>query len=97
MPLDMMMLLLISSIIVLPRKPPRNKKIVARKGFTCKSMCEGRYDLCSTYADSIRKQMLCFNSKLLCTYNCVENKGKIFQWKRQTKNIKNSKFEKYLS
>ena len=95
--LDTMMILLqISSVIALPRKPSENKKIVAWKGFTCRSMCKGRYDLCSVSADSIHKQMLCFNSKLLCNYKCVENKSKKFQMKRQSKVVKKSKFEKHL-
>ena len=92
----MVIFLLLSSVITLPRKPSKNKKIVARKGFTCRSMCKGIYDLCSVSADSITKQMLCFNSKLLCNYNCVENKWNKFQLKRQTKVVKKSKFEKHL-
>ena len=97
MPLDTMVLLLISSIIALRRKPSNNKKIVAWKGFTCKSMCKGRYDLCSTSADSINKQMLCFSSKLLCNYGCVEDERKKLQLKRLAKGVKNMKFDKYLS
>ena len=91
------LLLLMSSVITLPRKSSKNKKIFARKGFTCRSMCKGRYDLCSVSADSINKQMLCFNSKLMCSYNCVGNTWKNFHLKRQTKVAMSSKLEKHLN